>query len=111
MSGHHRKFDITLSHCCAFWAEDKPHFGQKINRQTPATLTFLNPHQNEILKGTKHYLVITQNNCWHKNLLGNKQWRAHDSKTKTAETAPSAEVTLFLRKKVIYHSIIKRQQA
>ena len=35
-------------------------------------------NSSDDFKGTEHH-VITHNNCYHKNLLGNKQLRAVDS--------------------------------
>ena len=32
-----------------------------------------------VLKALDTILIITQYNCWHKNLLGNEQWRDVDS--------------------------------
>ena len=35
-------------------------------------------HQDIELKGTGHYWYLLKIICFHKNLLGNKQWRAVD---------------------------------
>ena len=53
-----------------------------------------------ILKGTGHYLLITQNICSHKNLLGNEQWRVVDSIKQCEKRLPL---------KVISHSITNKR--